>query len=179
MVYPEVREGVSQTSSEGSFQQFSRPYHWEEKHPYRMLMQMSSSDETGNTVLTMWVCDLVSMKWDRLVSWDLGYKSSYIKTYALAGFMENYGTRYAGSVRNVSFSNIRGRDYQSNRWVAAKSVTFTVNNSMTALKYSGSYNFGSDDSTFWIITSGVNGLCRSPGSGSTYYVSRASEDSPY
>ena len=179
-LYPEVKEGIARSSSsEGSFQQFIREYDWKEKHPYRMLMQQSVSEKTGNTVLTMWVCDLVNMKWEKLAAFDLGYYSPYMKTNNLGGFLENYGVSYAGSVRNVSFSNIRGTDYKTGRWVAAKSVTFYINNSVHDLNYMGSYNFGSDDSTFWIITSGVNGLCLGPKAGSTFSVKYASAESPY
>jgi len=178
-LYPTYKRGVSKTSAEGSFQQFLIEYKWETRHPYRMLMQRSFSDTTGNTVLTMWVCDLKTMEWTELVSWDLGYNSSGIKTCELAGFMENYDTQYCGNVRNVSFSNIRGRDSATGRIYAAKTVRFTVNNSITASDYTGSYNFGADDSSFWIITSGVNGLCRNPSSGTGYTVKNSSTDSPY
>ncbi len=178
-LYPEVREGVSKTSGEGSFQQFIQEYHWEARHPYRMLMQQSTSEDTGNTVLTMWVCDLVSMRWDRLVSFDLGYASAYMHTKSMAGFMENYGTSHAGQVRNVSIANVRGRNYRTGQWVAARDMVFTVNNSITMMDYIGSYSFGADDHSFWIITSGVSGLCRLPKSGSRYSVKYASTDSPY
>lgn len=177
--YPVYRAGSSQTSGEGRFQQFLEEYPIKTRHPYRMLMQMSTSKSTGNTELTMWICDLVTMQWKELVSWDLGYTSRFMKTQNLAGFLENYLVQYTGSIRNVSFSNIRGRNYKNNRWTAAKSVTFTVNNSITDLGYQGSYNFGSDDSTFWIITSGVEGLCQLPKSGTTFSVQNVSSDNPY
>lgn len=178
-LYPEVREGISRTSGEGRFQQFLREFKWSERHPYRMLMQRGVVKENGNAELTMWVCDLVSMEWTKLVSWDLGYASPGIKTGYLAGFMENYLTQFAGNVRNVTFSNIRGRSSTSGNWVAAKSVTFTVNNSAIKLDYNGSYNFGADDASFWIITSGVDGLCSAPQSGKTFSIKRATTDSPY
>lgn len=178
-LYPEVKKGVSKTSGEGSFQQFILEYPWYTGKTYRMLMQMSTSSETGNTVLTMWVCDLETARWTELVAFDLGYKSEYIKTWSLAGFMENYYTSRAGYVRNVSIFNVRGRDYRTGKWNAARSMRFTVNNSMSALDYGGSYNFGSDGSSFWIITSGVKGLCALPPSGSTYSVKYASTEDPY
>ncbi len=144
-----------------------------------MLIQMSQSKSTGNSELAMWICDLESMEWTELVKWDLGYSSRVMKTKYLAGFMENYLTQYTGSVRNVSFSNIRGKNYKTGKWVGVKSVEYTVNNSITDLGYMGSYNFGSDDSTFWIITSGVEGLCRLPKSGSEFSVKNVSTDQPY
>ena len=178
-VYPVYKAGSSRTSGEGRFQQFLEEYPFKTRRPYRMLMQTSTSKSTGNTELTMWICDLVTKQWKELVSWDLGYKSRFMKAQSLAGFMENYLVQYTGSVRNVSFSNIRGRNYKNNKWTPAKSVRFTVNNSITDLGYQGSYNFGSDDSTFWIITSGVEGLCRLPQSGTAFSVKNVSSDNPY
>ena len=178
-IYPKFKKGVSKLTGEGRFQQFLQEYRLKTKHPYRVLMQLSTNQKNGNTTLAMWIGDLSSNKWKRLVEWDLGYKSRYIKTYPLAGFLENYVTEYSGSVRNVSFSNIQGRNYRNNKWVAAKSVRFTVNNSMGSHKYLGSYNFGSDDSTFWIITSGVSNLCRSPKSGTVFSVKHSRTGNPY
>ncbi len=168
---------------EGSFQQFLREYRWEAKHPYRMLMQQSVSEETGNTTLTMWVCDLISMSWEKLVAFDIGYKSEFIPAWSLRGFLENYLEDHAGSVRNVSIANIRGRDHQTKKWVAAERMSFSVNTMRLPLNWSeqhmGSYDFGADDSTFWIITSGVEGLCTPPDSGSVFSVKHATTDSPY
>ncbi len=178
-LYPEIKEGISRTSGEGRFQQFIREYTWYPRHPYRMLMQHSVSKKSGNAELTMWICDLVNMEWTELVSWDLGYVSRGIKTNSLGGFMENYLTQFAGNVRNVSFFNIRGRNSVNGKWLAAKSVTFTVNNSVSKLNYNGSYNFGADDASFWIITSGVSGLCNAPQSGKTFSIKRATTDWPY
>ena len=178
-LYPEVKEGVSRTSGEGRFQQFLREFPWKPRHPYRMLVQRSESAETGNAVLTMWVCDLENMQWTKLVSWDLGYKSKHIKADSLGGFMENYLTQYAGCVRNVTFYNIRGLNSKTGKWTAAKSVTFTVNNSVSKLNYNGSYNFGADDATFWIITSGVENLCRLPKSGKKFSVKYTATGAPY
>ena len=127
----------------------------------------------------MWVCDLENMQWTKLVSWDLGYKSKHIKADSLGGFMENYLTQYAGCVRNVTFYNIRGLNSKTGKWTAAKSVTFTVNNSVSKLNYNGSYNFGADDATFWIITSGVENLCRLPKSGKKFSVKYTASGAPY
>ena len=82
-------------------------------------------------------------------------------------------------MRNVTFYNIRGLNSKTGKWTAAKSVTFTVNNSVSKLNYNGSYNFGADDATFWIITSGVENLCRLPKSGKKFSVKYAASDAPY
>ncbi len=178
-IYPEFREGKSSTSGEGRFQQFIQEYQFRTGTPYRILIQLVRAGTGGNSELSMYICDLDANRWDRLVSWDLCYQSRFIRTGSLAGFMENYLKQYAGSVRNVSFSDIRGRNRKNSKWIAAKKVKFTVNNSITELDYRGSYNFGSDASAFWIITSGVEGLCRLPKSGTFFTVKNAATSSPY
>ena len=73
--------------------------------------------------------------------------------------LKHPGKETSGSVRNASFSNIRGRDTQNGEWISADSVTFSVNNGVDDFIYIGSYQFGADDSSFYAITSGVSGLC--------------------
>lgn len=177
-LYPSVKTGASRDSEEGRFQQFAIEYPWVTQHPYRLLIQKGTYEKNGNATLTMWLRDLTTMEWTELVSWDLGYPSSQIQPYNVYGFLENYHNYAAGYIRAVNFSDIRCLDVKTGQWKALKSVDYTVNNSAIELKYNGSYNFGADDSTFWIVTSGVSGLCTLPKSG-LYTVRNASEQSPY
>ena len=169
--------------SEGSFQQFLVQYPWQPQRPYRLLMRQSASKDTGNSVLTMWVCDLVTMAWNKLAAFDLGYRSAGMHAWSVGGFLENYEPDYAGSVRNVCFANVRGRDAATGRWIAAKNTKFHINNSVPAIgssnRYHGSCRFGADDAAFWIVTSGVPGLCETPENNAAFSVNTASEDSPY
>ena len=126
----------------------------------------------------MQVCDLITCEWTKLVTWDLGYPSGSIKTEYLCGFLENYDSAYAGSVRSANFSNIRGRDAESGEWVAADTVHFMLNNGIDSFDYVGSYQVGADDSSFYAITSGVDGLC-TPTEQMTYSVKNAPAESPY
>ena len=142
-------------------------------------MQLGTNEANGNTTLTMQVCDLISQEWKKIVTWDLGYSSDYIKTDNLSDFLENYLTQYNGSVRSANFSNIRGLDSTSGEWVAADSVTFTVNNSMGDLSYTGSYQFGADQNSYYAITSGVDNLCESPESGTSFSVNNPTAEKPY
>ena len=172
---------TSESNLEGAFQQLKIEYPFDERHPYRTLMQLGTNEANGNTTLTMQVCDLVSQEWKKIVTWDRGYSSDYIDTEDLAGFLENYNTDYNGSVRSVNFSNIRGLDAASGEWVAADSVTFEANSTMSMLAYMGSYQFGTDGNSYYAITSGVSGLCEFPElkSGTTFKVDNASAESPY
>jgi len=170
-----VEEG---SEGEGNFQQFKMEYPWQPEHPYRMLIQMGTNEASGNATATMQVCDLITCEWTKLVTWDLGYPSGSIKTEYLCGFLENYDSAYAGSVRSANFSNIRGRDAESGEWVAADTVHFMLNNGMDSFDYVGSYQVGADDSSFYAITSGVDGLC-TPTEQMTYRVKNAPAESPY
>ena len=125
------------------------------------------------------MCDLVSGEWKKIVTWDLGYSTDCIKTYNLAGFLENYDTQYNGSVRSANISNIRGVDSMTKEWVAADSVKFTANNSLTPFDYVGSYQFGSDGNSYYAITSGVEGLCTPEKSGTSFSVKNAGTEKPY
>ena len=127
----------------------------------------------------MQVCDLTRHEWKKLVTWDLGYPSDYIKTSGLCGFMENYLVRYSGDVRSANFSNVRGRSAQNGEWMAADSVLFTVNNSVDAFSYVGSCQFGADDHSYYVITSGVSGLCQPEKSGTSFSVKNPSDETPY
>ena len=182
-LYPEGSADANRGIAEGSHRQRIREYPWKTRHAYRMLMQRTDSPETGNTVLTMFVCDLENMRWDKLVAFDIGYKSKFINAWSISAFMENYEIDYAGSVRSVSMANIRGRDEKTGNWVAAKNGCFTVNSYVPALVGAhavprGSYRFGSDDASFWIITSGVEGLCAPPEK-TEFSVVNTATDSPY
>ena len=174
-----IKSESAENSGEGDFQQFIIDYPWEARHPYRVLVQLGKNEATGNATATMQVCDLTSQEWKKLVTWDLGYPSEYIKTDDLTGFLENYLVQYSGDVRSANFSNIRGRSAQSGEWMAADSVKFTVNNSEDTFDYIGSFQFGSDGHSYYAITSGVDGLCQPGESGTVFTVNDPSDGIPY
>ncbi|MBQ6173275.1 MAG: hypothetical protein IJK28_01470 [Clostridia bacterium] len=82
-------------------------------------------------------------------------------------------------MRSANFSNIRGRSAQSGERTAADSVKFTVNNGVDTFNDVGSYQFGADDHSYYMITSGVGGLCRSEESGTAFSVKDPSDGIPY
>ncbi len=63
--------------------------------------------------------------------------------------------------------------------MAADSVKFTVNNSMGDLSYTGSYQFGADQNSYYAITSGVDNLCKSQESGTSFSVNNPTAEKPY
>lgn len=166
------------SEGEGYFQQFKMEYPWQAQHPYRTLIQVGKNEANGNATATLQVCDLITQEWTKMVTWDLGYPSERILTKNLAGFLENYDTKYCGSVRSANFSNIRGLDAKSGEWVAANSVNFTLNNGVDDFTYVGSYQVGADDSSYYAVTSGVKDLCK-PTENMSFSVKNAPSDCPY
>ena len=146
-------------SGEGDFQQFMIEYPWKEKHPYRMQVEMGKNDSNGNGTLTLQVCDLISQETKKLITWDLGYPSDGLDTCQMNGFLENYLTSTKNAVRSVNLSNIRGREADTGEIENAKYLKFLVNHSLDQFNYVGSYQFGADESSYYAITSGVDGLC--------------------
>ena len=64
--------------------------------------------------------------------------------------------------------------------MAADTVKFTVNNSIgDDLFYTGSYQFGADENSYYAITSGVDNLCESPESGTSFSVNNPTTEKPY
>jgi len=148
------------------------PCDWQEGHSYRMLLQQSRSAGTGNVLMAMWLCDLETMQWTKLIEYDLGVRDTWITQGG--AFLENYLSEYAGALRTMELSNFRARDKDSGSWVAADRAVFCQN-----YGYPGSYNYGSDGRTFWAITTGLAGRCALPPDQQAYYVGEYETGSPY
>ena len=162
---------------EGSFSQILYPFDWETGHPYRLLIQQSTSDTTGNLEVAMWLCDLETTQWTLIADYDTGLP--YTCMMNPKGFLEDYGRSEAP--RTAELANIRIRPYESRDWTGADKVRITINNSRNAgtKNYTGSYNFGADDNTVWLISSGKQDLCEMPASGTVVSVRGYDEDKPY
>ena len=107
-----------------------------------------------------------------MISYDLGYGGTYIAN--LGCFLENYLVDYAAEVRTAEWSNFGVKDRDVGSWVSAKSAKME----QQFEEWTGSYNYGSDGSCFWAITSGVPSLCKPPANGKTFSVSKAEEGAP-
>ena len=160
VIYPENQGQAFEGDLEGSFVQCIIPYDWRPGRDYRLLLQQSISETTGNVVWTTWVCDLAEGNWTKLVSFDVG--SSEVNLGSTGGFLENYIEDYAGDVRTMELSNFKARAAGSSEWIPAESVQVRYNASLgiDADEYIGSANYGTDGASFWAITSGVNGIGR-------------------
>ena len=177
VLYPEGQGSGNTDMAEGSFTHVILPYDWRPGRDYRVLLQTSRSEQTGNTVLTAFVCDLQTYEWTMLASFDTGVAEVYPNS--AGGFLENFLPDYAGEVRSMQLRNLRARSADTGQWVSADSVQFLLNSSVSQLDYTGSAAYGADGDAIWAITSGVNGLCPTPSDNITYPLSPGDSSDPY
>lgn len=169
--YPTKPAIASDFDGEGTGVKTLVDYDWKVGKTYRALIQCGKT-KAGNTTLVFKVCDLESGKWTKLISYDLGYSDAYITK--MGCFLENYSPNLAAEIRTAEWSNFRVKDRESGSWVAAKSAQME----RQFKEWPGSYNFGSSDSCFWAITSGVPNLGTPPENGKLFEVTTAEEGSP-
>ena len=178
LVYP-ASDGDDDFGNEGTGAHCIRPFEWEADHWYRMLLQCSTSPQTGNTQVEQWICDLETNKWTKLCVYDTGLKNSCF-VGDVAFFLENYIKELAGDVRSMEIRNPRIKKVGQSSWT---NLTQAYMNSQGGLpKYNGSYAFGADDDRFWMITSGVGGDWYGNGKGQTaknYTINNTATGSPY
>lgn len=153
-VYPETTDKSEDFGGEGTGAHCLVPYEWEAGHWYRMHVKCVEAQDTENTVIEQWVCDLKTDEWTLLCSYDLGVKDvSFIGVAAM--FLEDYLYQYAGEVRSLEVRNIKYLEESSQEWKTVTSAYMGSNGGIP--KYEGSYNFGTFGDRFWMITSGVGG----------------------
>ena len=177
VIYPEGQGKGNTNDNEGSFTHCIVPYDWHAGRDYRVLLQQTRSETTGNVVYTTYVCDLLTNTWTLMVSIDTGVPDVFIRS--IGGFLENFLTEYAGDVRTMELFNMRARSADTYQWVSANSVRFLFNGSVSQLNYTGSAAYGTDGSSIWAITSGVNGLCPAPTADVTYPLAPGDTSDPY
>ncbi|MBR4076973.1 MAG: S-layer homology domain-containing protein [Oscillospiraceae bacterium] len=177
-IYPATDHG-NEFGGEGVGVNCIAPYPWKEGNWYRILLQCSDSETTGNTVVTQWVCDLETETWTKLCAFDTGLKNSCF-TGPIAVFLENYLKQYAGDVRSMELRNIKIRDAATNQWKNIESASVQQSQGAQNLGYNGTYAFGSENERFWFISSGTgseNGCIGTPAKRLT--VTGSSQDKPY
>lgn len=128
---------------------------WEAGKWYRMKLECGTNEETGNTTIAQWIKDLSTGEWTMISKYDLG-----VKNVAFTGdnaiFLENFGPATAGEVRTMEVKNARVRA-ENGSWVPVKSGVF-----MLGYEHAGSYKYGTEGDTFWMITTGVTGKAGEP-----------------
>ena len=171
-IYPENPRIADDFGGEGTGVKTLVDYDWQAGKTYRSLIQCGKTNE-GNCEVTFSVCDLETGTWTKLVAYDLGYGDTRITN--LGCFLENYVPRYASEVRTVQWGNFRAKSHETGSWVSAKKAKME----RQFQEWTGSYNYGSDSSCFWAITSGVPDLNpKPPANGKEFSVTKAEEGDP-
>lgn len=168
--YPDTYRVSKPFEGEGSGIQTIVDYDWKQGQPYRALIQCDLT-ASGTCELSFYVMALQTGHWDKLIAYDLGFGNTCM-TDACA-FLEDYLVEEASEVRTMELWNFRARE-GGGSWVPAYSATMEQN-----YEYPGSYNYGSDGSVFWAITSAVPDLCTHPADGEQFSVTEAQGGSPY
>lgn len=149
-VYPETDEDTS-FDGEGEGAHTLIDYDWKPGKWYRMLIQCGTSETNGNTTVEQRVQDLETGEWTYLSKYDLGFKDIAF-TGDVAVFLENFNPETSGEIRTMEMKNVRICPEGSDEWISLNEGWFLQN-----YDYPGSYNYGTDEDTFWIITTGVSG----------------------
>ena len=169
--YPEKARVADDFGGEGTGVKTIVDYDGQAGKTYRTRIQTGKTSK-GNCELTFSVRELPDGEWTKLVSYDLGYESTSMT--GVGCFLENYLPVYAGEIRTAEWSNYRVKSLKSDSWVSAKSAKME----RQFADWPGSYNYGSDDSCFWAITSGVKDLCDPPKNLKEFTVSKVEEGEP-
>lgn len=152
LVKPAGEEAVV-FNHEGSGVSYRPEYSWMPGKWYRMLVQLGVSETTGNTTLGQWVGDIAEKKWTQLCVFDLGAPGLKFKK-DFAAFLENFSPASSGDVRTMELKNVRVYNSTKNEWVNIYSG-YMYHDGDQKTKKSGTYQYGTDDSMFWMITTGI------------------------
>lgn len=130
-------------------------YNWQEGTWYRGLLQIGTSKKTGNSTIMYYLYDIANSKWFHVCTYDLGYSGAKFKGNNCI-FLENFNPAYAGSIRNLEVKN--AKYYVKGTWNNIEKCDVYKQQENTY----GSYNFGSDANSLWMITTGVKGINEKP-----------------
>lgn len=169
LLYPEASDNQS-FGGEGTGAHCIVPYDWQAGHAYRMRLSEGISTVDGQCVIGLSVCDLETGQWTELVDYGLGVNYTCMKA-PFCSFLENFLPAAAGEVRNVCWSNYRGKSAATGEWVPAASATM---NHYTGV---GSYSFGTTADSFWAITTGLPDRC-TPSTDGVYSVQNYATGAP-
>ena len=162
--------------AEGEGSQTLLPYNWQAGRWYRMLLRCGTSETTGNTTVEQWFQDLTTDEWTHMCTYDTGVKGSCFKGNT-AIFSENFLKQYAGGVRSLEFANVRIHTNEGWKDVTSlSSIRSRVDADGVLANIYGSWEAGADDSTFYIISTGVSGWGRTENTGKLTVQNRESGD---
>ncbi len=146
-------------SGEGTGAHCIVSFEWERQHWYRLTVDSGVSGNAGNVEISLSICDLETGDTTLLCRYDTGLRETYMKG-SLIPFLENYLRDFSGYPRTMELCNMRVKSRDSGEWVEIEQAAFYQN-----FDYAGSYNYGSDGHSFWVITTGLPDRCELPEQG--------------
>ena len=171
-IYPDVSKcrGDGTFGHEGTGVGCSYDFDWKAEHLYRALIQIGQAPN-GNSTVIFWICDQETKRWYYLFE----YEVNRTNTHMTSGipFLEDFDEGHAGEIRSMIMSNIRARSATTGNWVGIESAYIEQ-----GFDLPGSYNYGTDGSNFWAITTGLPNRGDNP-AGQRYYVQTISTDDPF
>lgn len=153
-LYPDNVIGGGRFWGEGTGERGTAPYPWRGGHWYRMHMKSYTLQATGTTCVEQWIQDLQTGQATLLCRYDTCIPNSCFRS-SPAIFLENYLPETAGEVRSMEARNAQYLDAATGQWRSFRSVYLTPQSGIP--QYEGSYRFGVDNGSIWMITSGVGG----------------------
>lgn len=157
---------------EGNGVNYLPNFTWRAHKWYRMMLVCIESETTGNTIIEQWLYDMSKNYWTKICAFDLGLPNLTFKGQTCV-FLENFDKKVSGEIRSLEFKNARVYSCRSKRWIGIESAYFFNQNNLP-----GSYQFGSDGSEFWIITTGIPN-CAEPQENIRLYVQNTESGRPY
>jgi len=154
LIYPANPYKTGTFGNEGSGTQCLDYYDWKESNWYRFQIKCVENSKTKHTEVEFWVCDLETNKNTKICAYDIGFGGSALKGN-IAIFLENYLTDYAGEVRTMEVRNPRYKEKSTGKWYDIKDGYMYPNGGSLITKYEGSYDYGVEKGTLWIMTTGV------------------------
>ncbi len=162
-IYPE-ENGERQFDGEGTGAQYFPGYEWEAGRWYRMDLRCVDSPETGTTTIEQKVIDLETEDSKLLCIYDL--KAANVSFFNnIAVFLECFDPSLSGEVRSLEIRNARITDKNGQEHLLTNGYI------SQQYDYSGSYRYGTDGDTFYMITTGVNGKAEPPQEGEWFSIS--------
>ncbi|MBR4394375.1 MAG: TIR domain-containing protein [Oscillospiraceae bacterium] len=145
VVQPRPEDGII-FSSGGTGVKYAQVFPWKEAHWYQVMLYCTVDQETGNTDLEFWIQDVETEQWTRLCIFDLGAPDVSFRG-DLQFFLQNFYDQAAGDIRTMELRNAK---ILTSEWFFLSSGSLNQGSD-----YRGSYRFGAEGDTVYLITTGV------------------------
>ena len=160
VVYPS--ENQASFGGEGTGVNCLVDYPWQAGRWYEMRLILGTSETTGNTTVEQWVLDVAADEWTVLCKYDLGAPGVTFRG-PNALFLENFYPEFGGEIRTMECREL-WIQLTDGEWKQLTRMQLSHDN------YPGSYAYGAEGDTFYMITTGVQHMADPPQEPTWYEV---------